>query len=52
MASMSTTTGLELAALIVTAGAVSLCAFAVWLAWHKDRGPCQLLRESAGYVRS
>lgn len=37
MASMSTTIGLELVALIVTAGAVSLCAFAVWLAWREGR---------------
>lgn len=37
MVSMSITTGLELAALIVIAGAISLCAFAAWLAWHKDR---------------
>ncbi len=37
MASMGTTTGLELAALIVTAGAVSLCAFAVQLTWREGR---------------
>ena len=36
MASMSITTGLELAALIVIAGAISLCALAAWIAWHKD----------------
>ena len=37
MVSMSITTGLELAALIVIEGTISLCAFAAWLAWHKDR---------------